>query len=100
MLVKLKPLNFLRFIYSIYCQHKSLISRSHGSKLSAFKKVVKTTAGLKTRKKRDLSDFVCDVVVGAGQVSLSISETADLLGFSCTTTSRVYKNCPKRVTIK
>jgi len=31
------------------------------------------------------------VVVGARWAGLSISETADLLGFSCTTISRVYR---------
>ncbi len=36
-------------------------------------------------KKGDLSDFER----GAKRAGLSISETADLLGFSCTTISRV-----------
>ncbi len=31
------------------------------------------------------------MVVGANQAGLSISKTADLLGFSLTTTSRVYR---------
>ncbi len=39
------------------------------------------------RKKGDLSDFECGMVVGG----LSISKTADLLGFSCTSISRVYR---------
>ncbi len=47
-------------------------------------------------KKGDLSDFEHGVVVGARQADLSISKTADLLRFSCTTISRVYRECPKR----
>jgi len=43
------------------------------------------------RKKCDLSDFEHGMVVGARQADLSISETADLLGFSHTTISRVYR---------
>ncbi len=31
------------------------------------------------------------MIVGARRAGLSISETADLLGFSCTTISRVYR---------
>ncbi len=42
-------------------------------------------------KKRDLSDFECGMVVGARRAGLSISITADLLGFSSTTISRVYR---------
>ncbi len=42
-------------------------------------------------KKGDLSDFECVMVVGARRAGLSISETADLLGFSHTTISRVYR---------
>ena len=38
-----------------------------------------------------LSDFECAVVVGTRRAGLSISETADLLGFSHTTISRVYR---------
>ncbi len=33
------------------------------------------------------------MVVGARRADLSISKTADLLGFSCTTISRVYREC-------
>ncbi len=42
-------------------------------------------------KKGDLSDFECGMVVGARWAGLSISKTADLLGFSRTTISRVYR---------
>ncbi len=41
-------------------------------------------------RKRDLNDFEHGMFVGARRAGLSISETADLLGFSCTTISRVY----------
>ncbi len=41
-------------------------------------------------KKGDLSDFECGMVVG-----LSISKTADLLGFSCTTISGFTEHGPK-----
>ncbi len=41
-------------------------------------------------KKGDLSDFERGMFVGARQACLSISKT-DLLGFSRTTTSRVYR---------
>ncbi len=39
----------------------------------------------------DLSDFERGMVVGARQAGLNISKTADLLGFSRTTISRVYR---------
>ncbi len=42
-------------------------------------------------KKGDLSDFERGMVVGARQAGLSISQTADLLVFSRTTISRVYR---------
>ncbi len=42
-------------------------------------------------KKGDLSDFERGMVVCARRAGLSISETADLLGFSHTTISRVYR---------
>ncbi len=42
-------------------------------------------------KKGYLSDFERGMVVGARRAGLSISKTADLLGFPCTTISRVYR---------
>ncbi len=42
-------------------------------------------------KKGDLSDFERGMVVGARRAGLSISKTADLLGFSHTTICRVYR---------
>ncbi len=42
-------------------------------------------------KKGDLSDFECGMFVGARRAGLSISKTADLLGFSRTTIFRVYR---------
>ncbi len=39
----------------------------------------------------DLSDFEHGMVVGARRAGLSISKTADLLGFSHTTISSVYR---------
>ncbi len=42
-------------------------------------------------EERDLSDFERGMVVGARRTGLSISQTADLLGFSHTTISRVYR---------
>ncbi len=42
-------------------------------------------------KKADLSDFERGMLVGARRARLSISRTADLLGFSHTTISRVYR---------
>ncbi len=41
-------------------------------------------------KKWDLSDFECGMVVGARGAGLSISKTADLLGFSHTTMVMVW----------
>ncbi len=42
-------------------------------------------------KKEDLSDFEHGMFVGVRRAGLSISKTADLLGFSHTTISRVYR---------
>ncbi len=46
---------------------------------------------IRTGKKGDLSDFERGMVVGVRRADLSISQTADLLGFSHTTISRVYR---------
>ncbi len=42
-------------------------------------------------KRWDLSDFEHGMIVGARRAGLSISKTTDLLGFSSTTISRVYR---------
>ncbi len=47
-------------------------------------------------KKGDLSDFERGMVVGARRADLSISKTADVLRFSCTTISRVYRECSEK----
>ncbi len=36
------------------------------------------------------------MIIGARRAGLSISKTADLLGFSCTTISRVYRECSEK----
>jgi len=46
-------------------------------------------------RKKGISDFELGMVVGARQAGLSISVTY-LLGFSCTTISRVYSGPKKR----
>ncbi len=50
-------------------------------------------------KKGDLSDFECRMVVGARRADLSILKTADLLGFSHTTISRVYRELSERAAV-
>ncbi len=47
-------------------------------------------------RKRDLSDFEHGMVVGARRAGLSISKTADLLGFSHKTISRVYRELSEK----
>ncbi len=47
-------------------------------------------------KKGDLSDFERRMVVGARRAGLSISKNADLLGFSRTTISRVYRELSEK----
>ncbi len=46
---------------------------------------------IRMEMKGDLSDFERGMVVGAKRAGLSISETADLLGFSRMTISRVHR---------
>ncbi len=50
-------------------------------------------------KKGDLNDFECRMLVGARRAYLSISKTADLLGFSHTTISRVYRELSEKYKI-
>ncbi len=47
-------------------------------------------------EKKDLSDFERGMVVGARRAGLSISKTADLLGFSRVTISRVYRELAEK----
>ncbi len=51
-------------------------------------------------KKWDLSDFERGMVVGVRRAGLSISKTADLLGFSRTIISRVYRELSKKENIQ
>ncbi len=53
--------------------------------------LLKFKPSIRMGKKGDLSNFECGMVVGARRAGLSISKTADLLGFSSTTISRVYR---------
>ncbi len=53
--------------------------------------LLKFKPSIRTGKKGDLSDSERGMVVGARRAALSISQTADLLGFSRTTISRVYR---------
>ncbi len=47
-------------------------------------------------KKGDLSDFERGIVVGARRAGLSISKTAEPLGFSHTTISRIYRELSEK----
>ncbi len=51
-------------------------------------------------KKGDLSDFEHGMFVGARWAGVSISKTADLVGFSCITISRFYREARKRENIQ
>ncbi len=53
--------------------------------------LLKYKPSIRIGKKGDLSDFERGMVVGARRAGRSISKTDDLLGFSCTTISRVYR---------
>ncbi len=48
------------------------------------------------RKKGNSSSFECGMVVGVKRAGLSISKTADLLRFMCTTISRVYRELSEK----
>ncbi len=50
-------------------------------------------------KKGNLSDFERGMVVGARRTGLSISKTADLLEFSRSTISRVYREWSEKYKI-
>ncbi len=53
--------------------------------------LLKFKPSIRTGKNVDLINFVRGMVVGARWAGLSISKTADLLGFSFTTISSVYR---------
>ncbi len=53
--------------------------------------LLKYKPSIRIGKKGDLSDFERGMVVGARRAGRSISKTSDLLGFSCTTISRVCR---------
>ncbi len=53
--------------------------------------LLKFKPNIRMGKKGDLSDFERGMVVGVRRAALRISKTADLLGFSRTTISRVYR---------
>ncbi len=53
--------------------------------------LLKFKPSIRMGKKEDLSDFERGMIVGARLTGLSILKTADLLGFSHTTISRVYR---------
>ncbi len=53
--------------------------------------LLKFKPSIRMGKKGDLSDFEHGMVVGTRRAGLSISKTVDLLGFSRTTISRVYR---------
>ncbi len=58
--------------------------------------LLKFKPSIRMGKKGDLRDFERGMVVGVRRTGLSISQTADLLGFSHTTISRVYRECSEK----
>jgi len=80
--------HFIRYT----CSNVHLIRQSHDRNsmyLGIF--MVKKQRSIWMGKKGDLSDFERAMVVCSRRAGLSIWETADLLGFSRTTISRVYR---------
>ncbi len=61
--------------------------------------LLKFKPSIRMGKKEDLSDFERVMVVGARRAGLSISKTADLLGFSRRAISRVYREWSKKIKI-
>lgn len=62
--------------------------------------LLKLKPSIRMKKKGVVSNFECGMVVGAGRAGFSISGPADLLEFSPTTISRVYKEWPERENIQ
>ena len=58
--------------------------------------MLKFKPSIRMGQKGHLSDLERGMVVGARRASLSVSETADLLRFSRTTISRVYREWSKK----
>ncbi len=58
--------------------------------------LLKFKPSIRMGKKGDLSDFERGMVVGARRAGRSISKTADLLRFSRTTISRVYREWSRK----
>ena len=58
--------------------------------------LLKLKPNIRMGKNGDVSEFERGMVVGARRAGLSISETADLLGFIRTTNSRVYTECSEK----
>lgn len=54
------------------------------------------TSNIRVGKTFPVSDFDNDMIVGARGAGLSVSEIADLLGFSGTTVSGVYSVGPEK----